>query len=124
VAPDRFSRLRNPETAVQVFQFAILVEDFPVVWQALDQIERSHRWSLEPTLLRSFEAYRDAHRALRDGRYQEVEPLLAAARRGSGLSRRDQQILNLLRQLNTASADKAATEADVVRQLRALVTIE
>ena len=61
VAPDRFKNLRNPATAVRVFDFAKLTGDLPTAWQVLRQLETRHRRSLERGVLQSAIAYRDAH---------------------------------------------------------------
>ena len=66
VAPDRFKDLRNPATAVRVFDFAKLAGDLPTAWEALRQLETRHRRGLEPGVLQSALAYRDAHKAPAD----------------------------------------------------------
>ncbi len=66
VAPGRFQNLRNPATAVRVFDFAKLAGDFPTAWDVLRQLETRHHRSLEPGVLQSALAYRNAHQAPRD----------------------------------------------------------
>jgi hypothetical protein len=119
VAPDRFRELRNPATAERVFHFATLAGDFRVAWQALDQLEARHRRSVETDVLRSAEAYRDAHRAIRSGDFVRARQLFAAGLRGPVVSRRDARILELLRTVDQTQRSPA-TAAAIALELKEL----
>ena len=106
VAPDRFNALRNPSTAVRVFQFAVQVADFPTAWKVLEQMETYHRWSMEPGYLQSAIAYREAHRALRAGDFPRAHELFGEWFRDHTAGAHDAEIMDLLRRGDSASKER------------------
>lgn len=123
VRPDRFASLRNPMTALYVFDFAVLAGDLSVAWTALDQMEKQHRFVLDAKVLAAAAEYREGYRALAAGRFQEASARLSRALGDRPLSPRDRRIRELLGRVPTTPDGDGAVVDAIAAELRSLAVL-
>jgi hypothetical protein len=111
VASDRFDRLRNGQTALFVYDFAIANGDYATAWKVLAELDHGLGHQVPATDLARAEAVREGYRRVLAGDDEGAEPYFAtaASRRLQGW--REVVILNTLRARATALAAGDAPEA-------------
>jgi hypothetical protein len=96
IAPERFARLHNAETAWQVFVFATAVGDFRTAWTVEEQLQGALSHQANPDMIRRARDYRAAHRALRAAEFGTAERLFMSSLDGREMCDRDRLIITLL----------------------------
>ena len=116
--------LRNASSALNAFEFASFVGDFPTAWAILDQLRGplAHQLGEKGRRQDAYD-YQAAYDLLRRERYDEAEGLLRSSLARRPVSTSDDVILGLLARLRPASSDsQSAPRADIERTLRELVS--
>ncbi|MBI5281977.1 MAG: hypothetical protein HY858_09865 [Candidatus Solibacter usitatus] len=117
--PERFTRLRNGQTAMWVFQFACFVADYPAAWAVLDHVENQLKHEVPDSEMQRAVEYRQAHEALQEHKWENARVLFRRVLAQGHVSDRDRLILTLLesRDQSTggAKADAAVFEAALRR---------
>ena len=114
--------LRNASSALNAFEFASFVGDFPTAWAILDQLRGplAHQLGEKDRRQNAYD-YQAAYDLLRRGRSDQAEGLLRSSLARRPMSTRDDVVLGLLARLRSASsASQSAPRADVERTLREL----
>jgi hypothetical protein len=115
--------MRNAETALNLFTFARFVGDYRTAWSMEEQLRRPWlAWQLSSSVRRSVHAYREAHDALRAGRFDEAENLFSSAMKDWQTSEREKLILSLFFARKAAAQDSshAGERATIEAGLRGL----
>jgi hypothetical protein len=117
-APERFSGVRSVQAAIDVFQFATFVGDYPAANVALRSLETNLRWQTPAAELQKAQAYREAIRAVHRQQWPAALELLERGTFGRPVSDRDRVVLTLLVALvRTPSAIDASTQAQIQESL-------
>jgi len=97
--------MRNGAAAVNVFDFAIAVSDYPTAWDILDQAQGPLRGQVDRGELERMRNYRDGHAALHTHDYQRAWDRFGASFRNHSIDGRDNTILLILKALVAIPAD-------------------
>ena len=103
-APNRFDDLRNGGTAIGVFSFALVIEDYATAWKVLDQVEKEFAYQIDEDALQSAIAVREGYRLLALGNYNVALPRFLAAKSRPVQGWREPVILKLLEDRTVAVA--------------------
>jgi hypothetical protein len=114
IAPARFADLRNAQTALDVFNFAVVTEDYRTAWLALRQLETTLRHQIDRDRLARALALREGHAQLRGGDFNRALTLFEQASARPIQGWREAVVLRLLRER------AAGKPADAVRLEAAL----
>jgi hypothetical protein len=117
-AEDRFDHLRNAQTALNLFDFATVVEDYPTAWKVLDQIETTLRPRVERQSLDRASALRDGYSLLAADDYDRALTAFRLAARRPIRGSREVMIVALIEQ--RAAALEQGDRAAIVRDEAAL----
>ena len=90
--------LRNTWTALAAFDFSLAINNYALAWKIADQIEGNLRWQTSNADLARLQAYRQAHKALSLGDFDQALPLFELALDKLFVAGRDRKILALLRE--------------------------
>jgi hypothetical protein len=115
---DRFDRLRNAQTALNVFDFATVIGDYPTAWKVLGQIEMTLRPQIDRESLDRANALREGYRLLAIGNYDRALVVFRLAAKRPMQGWREPVIVRLLEDRTLAEA--RGNMADVVRHDAAL----
>jgi hypothetical protein len=96
-AASELLRLQNARTAFIVLDFAVVVGDYSMAWNVLEQLETTLARQADTTLLHRAQTYRAAHAALAPSAYDEADVLFEKALAGGVVAERDLLIRSLLR---------------------------
>lgn len=114
--------VRNASTALNAFDFATAVGDFPTAWRVLDELEGPLDHQRGDERRPAAFTYRQAYRALDDQHYDEAFTLLHAGLEHRRASDRDERVLGLLAAWEEARRAGQASEMTALQgQLAELV---
>ena len=114
----RFDRLRNAQTALNVFDFATVIGDYPTAWKVLAQIETTLRPQIDRESLQRATALRDGYRLLATRDYDRAQAMFLLASKRPMQGWREPVIVKLIE--GRTSAVASGNLADVARHDAAL----
>jgi hypothetical protein len=113
IARNRFEHMRNGWSALNAFDFALVIGDYRVAWMVLTQLQGALRSQIDGARLAQSLAVRDGHRALASGNFDRALELFERAAKRPIQGWREPVVFKLLQ--GFAAAERAGNAADIAR---------